>query len=153
MPSGRVHHLATMITGAAVGTLMQVNGFPTSEIVALEVGFFATFFINPDLDLNTTFPKRNPRKWLWWLYWYPYSRLFPHRSALSHFPLLGTFVRIAYLLVPLYLLQLVSDEIHIIFAGATFPVLGMVISDTVHYLMDITVTAYKRSHYRNIRKS
>lgn len=135
MPDGRTHAAIT-VTGASLSLLGALR-FPAQESLLLCVGFLVTLFVNPDLDLNTRFP-RSPSRWLWWLYWWPYSRLIAHRGILSHGPILGTALRVIYLLAPLYL------------AGFRITIpwylfVGMVASDALHSLADVLSTSLKRA--------
>ena len=144
MPSGQVHHFTTLAAGTSTVVAMVCTGFPTSEIVAVGAGFATTFFINPDLDLNTAFPGRDPRRWLWWAYWYPYSRLLPHRHFISHFPIISTLVRVLYAAWPFAILGVLDQRVSAWFIPF---IIGMIISDTLHFVMDVTSTSIKR--FRN----
>lgn len=41
---------------------------------------------------------------VWFALWFPYAKVFPHRSFWTHFPLVGTAVRLAYLVAIIGLL-------------------------------------------------
>ena len=80
-------------------------------------------------------------KFLWQLYLFPYAKIIPHRSFLSHAPVIGTLLRIGYLCLPPLLLALALDvdlpAVSIIawwLAGWTF--VGLAVSDTAHWIMD-----------------
>jgi uncharacterized metal-binding protein len=120
--------------------------------LACALGVTATLAINPDLDLlQSSFSSKLRNKPLfipWWLLWYLYSAAIPHRHPYSHFPILGTLIRIAYLLffITIALAVLVTAELitpEQIFNNfypwfARWFILGMVISDTLHWFMDTT---------------
>ena len=100
--------------------------------------------VNPDLDLNTLFPKENPKKWLWWFMWWPYSRLIGHRSPISHWPIVGTIFRIMYI----FIFWSIVSKLLAIDLETTYPVvygmlIGLSVSDTIHIIMDYTSTALK----------
>lgn len=101
-------------------------------VIAVQVSIIAAYVfqyaVNPDLDLleNSIGSKLlstwTPAGWyrrsigrvswpfvhlftkLFWLYWWPYAKLIPHRHALSHLPILGTSLRLAYVFLPFLIL-------------------------------------------------
>lgn len=147
MPDGRVHASASLVSGA-IFTYATLPFVPFYGSVGLATGFATTMFVNPDLDLNTRFPRRKPWKWLWWVYWYPYSRFMKHRSVGSHFPVISTLIRVAYLTLPFLFLMFVLDiewwYDGNIFSFIVFAVIGMIASDTIHAVMDVVTTGFKR---------
>jgi uncharacterized metal-binding protein len=67
--------------------------------VELTIGLAASFLFSglmfgPDLDIHSVQTQR--WGWFQWL-WQPYRKLVPHRSLLSHGPILGTLGRVLYL--------------------------------------------------------
>lgn len=106
MPAGRVHDRITLwclpaVTGASLirtqnagVTLMVVTGFLLGGLM-----------LGPDLDTRSIHYKR--WGWLRWI-WFPYRYFVRHRSPLSHGPILGTTVRVCYLLLWLLVLGCVS---------------------------------------------
>jgi uncharacterized metal-binding protein len=120
--------------------------------IACMLGMAATLAVNPDLDLlESSFKSKARKKFLllpWWILWMPYSVSFRHRSPYSHAPILGTLIRILYLLViislALSLLVIAGfispEEIKTV---DNFPrwfflwfIAGMVASDTFHWFLD-----------------
>ncbi|HMN11174.1 MAG TPA: DUF2227 family putative metal-binding protein [Bellilinea sp.] len=145
MPGGRTHQ--TMTIGAAVVTAgaMAYAGFPTSEILACSTGYLVSLWVNPDLDLNPRLVWRSPKKLLWQLVWYPYAKLIPHRGILSHFPLIGTAVRLLYFFLPAYiLLLLMGASIQVAPRSLEWMLFGLALSDTLHVLADVFSTSLKR---------
>ena len=147
MPGGRTHATATVIVfSLLVGPLAWYvfsGDVPVEFAFVILLGVFLTFWINPDLDLNRRFPRKQPDKWLWWIYWYPYSRAIPHRGKLSHSFILGTVIRFGYAFwTILAYLWYNSVEVHTwILVGLTL--LGMTISDCLHILLDHTVKGHQ----------
>jgi uncharacterized metal-binding protein len=147
--------IAGLAAGYGAGLLGQQvgleDGFRAS--IACSLGVLATLAVNPDLDLlESSFKSKVRKKFLllpWWILWIPYSTAIPHRSPLSHAPLLGTFLRVVYLvfafslvLAVLVIANLVTPET--IFESSSFPrwfflwfIAGMTVSDTVHWLLDV----------------
>lgn len=145
MPDGRTHALASLAGAAVVPAAMVYYGFPMSEVVSCSAGFVVSLVVNPDLDLNRRFPKRSPAKWLWWLMWFPYSRLISHRSIWSHFPLIGTTLRVAYLMViSLFILHYMGYTVEQFGPSLYWVLYGLVISDIIHVSMDAAKTIIRR---------
>lgn len=87
------------------------NGNPFMYVA----GNITGLLISPDLDVD----KGNisdsiirkvsrPAQWIWRKFWTPYSLALPHRSTLSHFPVLSTLVRLGYIVVGLNLFLMVG---------------------------------------------
>jgi uncharacterized metal-binding protein len=89
MPGGSTHAAVTLAlvvpTGIAVGS--QFGLAPGIESAA---GCLACIAVNPDLDMVASFLP-------WRVLWWPYRAFIPHRSLLSHGPIIGTLARFAYL--------------------------------------------------------
>jgi uncharacterized metal-binding protein len=94
---------------------------------------------------------------LWRKFWSGYSGSFKHGRFASHFPIFGTFVRLAYIyfwliFLPHALIKLLFSPhweliyvlgwyAKIIFDTAFF--VGLAGSDTIHYFLDILTTEHK----------
>jgi uncharacterized metal-binding protein len=94
MASGRQHDRLTRRLALPFGLLWWPALGPAGAGVAGLAFLIGGLWLSPDLDT----PSRPTRRWgplslLWW----PYRRLLSHRSLLSHAPLLGTTLRLAYL--------------------------------------------------------
>jgi uncharacterized metal-binding protein len=155
MPDGKTHALATVIAAGAVSPWIHlIYAQPVATAVAFSAGCLAGLVINPDLDVPSgsrayIIMRRTSGTLvgkLWQLFWYPYARwLIPHhRHPLSHWPLLGTAIRLAYLLVVPSLIWWVVGQfvalpplprltltLHLQWALA-----GLAFADTLHTLMD-----------------
>jgi len=96
MPSGRTHDRITLwsLPWVAGATLWLTR---SSHFTAIVAGgyLFSGLMFGPDLDIRSAQYQR--WGWLRWL-WLPYQQSLRHRSHLSHGPLLGTTLRLAYLL-------------------------------------------------------
>ena len=117
MPSGKTHtridlFLLVVILGAvAYFWRILADFFGQDELAEYGIAFvvaylFGTFLLSPDMDLNTSDPMKN------WgvlrLLWRPYAHLFKHRG-LSHMPIVGTFTRVLYIVVVVYVLSAVAN--------------------------------------------
>jgi uncharacterized metal-binding protein len=118
-----------------------------AHVLAVAGGALAGLVLTPDLDIDggcisddiVRQSTGRPVSWLWWLFWRPYGLLIPHRSRLSHLPLMGTALRLAYIsILPALLLWFAGDAI----PRPDFPIWspwaigGLILADTLHYIMD-----------------
>jgi uncharacterized metal-binding protein len=108
MPSGKIHALTTTVAAGALGPLIfMVGKQPLIHASAFSAGCLLGLFINPDLDIdhgNKSYAlvRESTGRMgvsLWQIFWWPYARLIPHRSPLSHMPIIGTAIRMGYLVV------------------------------------------------------
>jgi len=115
MADGKTHALGTetlaVLLFAAEATLGRVAGGALGPTLlysaALGGGAMLGLFLTPDLDVNAgSISEEEVREIspvgenLWWIYWYPYRLILPHRSPLSHWPIIGTLGRLLYLTIP-----------------------------------------------------
>lgn len=100
-------------------------------------GAFAGLILTPDLDsdgliIADYFVNTIPRFGqilgkIWHVYSWLYGRLFAHRSFWSHAPIVGTVIRVAYFLWPLYYFGFYPPPAFLN---------GMVAVDIIHFGMD-----------------
>jgi len=158
MSSGKTHGRATLLLVAPVA-IASVIIFPTDPLLAAVIGATGCatgLVIDPDLDIESiTMSEWRMIKKLWifgmlWVaFWYPYAMLIPHRSPLSHWPILGTAGRVSYLFVWV--------KITAVMFGCSLPILtivnqpvfmiwffGLAIADTAHFVMDVISSGLKR---------
>lgn len=156
MSSGRTHAAVTMVASTGAAYLLYRQGWPSGQAIAFCIGGLAGLLVNPDLDVdNGSISQRVVRKstgclpgLIWSTLWYPYAILIPHRSPLSHWPILGTILRLVYLVL---IFHLVLFGLHFTIGLApitthtgalSLPVwalpafLGLALSDALHYLFD-----------------
>ena len=91
MAQGREHDRATALVSLPVGlgTALLLNWH--SGLIAAAAFSFGGLWLSPDLDTRCRALQRwGPLQFIWW----PYRRLIPHRSLLSHGPLIGTSLRL-----------------------------------------------------------
>jgi uncharacterized metal-binding protein len=141
MPSKDIHQAATLLlAGTAYHLAASHTGTPEEQLLAVS-GILTGVVITPDMDLAENFSGEP--------FWYLYGRLFKHRGV-SHWPVVGTLTRIAYtavFLVPfIWLFGYGWWLVLQIRTGFFFVWLaGLSAADTLHYLLDITVTKVKRA--------
>lgn len=107
MPDGRTHtaiSASNLVATAAIGAPIVWN-HPDRlpAYVAVLAGLTIGLLVTPDLDMKQiTLEERRALRvpvlgWLWVLLWWPYAALLPHRSPVSHWPVIGTLLRAAWL--------------------------------------------------------
>ncbi|MGF1513539.1 MAG: metal-binding protein [Elainellaceae cyanobacterium] len=97
MPSGRTHDRITLWSLPLVAGVSLWATHSSALTLALIGGFlFGGLMLGPDLDTWSIHHRR--WGWLRWI-WVPYRNSISHRSPLSHGPVIGTTIRVAYLLV------------------------------------------------------
>jgi len=97
MPNARTHDAITyaIIPFTFLAAEIYWGDHATSAIATVAMVFSGLMF-GPDLDLDSKPYRRwGPLKFLW----KPYQVALPHRSVLSHGPVLGTIIRIVYFLI------------------------------------------------------
>lgn len=151
MPKGTTHAKATLALAAAGGFFAFHNGYPLPQVMALTGGTLAGLILTPDLDIDEgcishDIVRRTAGRGigrLWALFWRPYGLMLPHRSRLSHMPVLGTAIRLAYISILPALLWFFAGLFAVgLLNNPVFPawgiwaIGGLVLADTLHYLMD-----------------
>jgi uncharacterized metal-binding protein len=162
--TGKVHAQVTLLIAAE---------FATATIVSLDVsnvqyviGSLLGLVLHPDLDVDhgnvhsyKIVMKRLGRgvTYVGKVIWYPYRKSLRHGSMLSHFPIISTLGRIAYLflfgiIIPYIVLTLLFHfdfwyEVEWWFWQTVSHykiILGLMVPDLFHWLMDISTKEHKR---------
>ena len=179
MPDGKTHTTASVMLALTSSVAMLAKGVPTDIVIYGAAGCLSNVLLSPDLDIDSGYIGDGiVRKylggfigWVWRTVWLPYSKVVKHRSVVSHFPVIGTVVRLFYLYfwyqaismtinvalffagwsIPVY--QMPLKEMLSAWAGTTlwtpvgadtyFFVLGLCTSDTLHAVMDVMSTGIK----------
>ncbi|MBW4641643.1 MAG: metal-binding protein [Goleter apudmare HA4340-LM2] len=104
MPSGRTHDRITLYTLPFV-TGVSLWQTRSSNVTLLVAGgfLFGGLMFGPDLDIYSVQFQR--WGWLRWI-WLPYQKSLRHRSFLSHGPIIGTTLRVVYLVTLLGILAI-----------------------------------------------
>jgi len=149
MPSGRIHAATTVALSLAAGVGAYTQNQPVPVITALAGGCLAGLLLSPDLDvdqgsISMKFARRSFGclvGLIWAIYWKPYSAIIPHRSWLSHLPVISTALRLLYMALPYLAWQWWQTRQ----IGFTLPdwfylaFLGLCLSDLAHWAMDNTI--------------
>ena len=158
MPDGKTHAMLTATAGTVVAITMLRHGFSATEVILVSEGCIASFFLNPDLDVDG---GNIGYSWIdkyfgkfagiaWRAVWWPYAVLMPHRSFWSHAPVVSTLLRVTYWYIAYVLVAKVlglavyvptQDQIQ-------WWLFGLILSDSLHFLADIIATAVKKRRRR-----
>jgi uncharacterized metal-binding protein len=166
MPSGLTHSVITTVAAAGLYYALPQAGFidPMTTYTAMG-GCMAGVLLTPDLDVDNASHSHYVVLHrfgmipfiIWRAIWYPYGVAIGHRSWVSHMPIISTLIRLAYL-------ALIAWGVFALF-GYTIPwrtwahwpmvqayaypaVAGLMLSDALHWLADITSTGIKRRLHR-----
>ena len=156
MPSGKAHARDSIMLSVIVAPVALYATHDPLASVAISVGCLAGIPLSPDLDLHVrTVAESLPIVGrVWQVIWFPYERAIPHRSWLSHFPIVGTIGRLAYLATVVWLVchVIVSPSLSWLYIAesmyaspvALYAIGGLLISDSYHSLRDTLSTKGKR---------
>jgi uncharacterized metal-binding protein len=149
IPSGKVHSALTLSTASGVLAphfIWMAGGNPFNYLAGCLIGIM----VMPDMDVDRgnisdayirkVFP---PAQWLWRILWTPYSVTVPHRHFISHFPIVGTLLRIGYIFlivnILIWIIGLFSDTVSFVWFWDWSFVLGLCHVDAIHFLADKTI--------------
>ncbi len=146
MPDGKTHDIInTIVLFALLGSLYYIYSanvyahfmeyLDIYTIVVFSLSYmFATFYLSPDLDLDSTPYKRwKYLRFLWW----PYKTIFKHRG-LSHNPIIGPLsilLNFSLIVAPMLYFAKV-DPLTIPLGLLIAAVMGIVLSIEVHIIAD-----------------
>lgn len=157
MPSHQVHDPSCL----AVAGLLAVGGLVKGhEFFYMAAGAALGTLVHPDWDyaeIRGVVAELGPFRHLV----KPYGLAIPHRSILSHGPMIGTAGRLVYIFLPLWLLVQIckamgycpTNWISKLVATEFFwwVALGLAIADTLHAVMDAVTTGLKRFFHQLLR--
>jgi uncharacterized metal-binding protein len=171
MPSGKTHDRITywLCPIIWVGTFYLTSKQQLSWLVA--GGFlFSGLMFGPDLDTHSIqFNRWGVLRWLW----LPYQKCIPHRSLLSHGPIIGTAVRIFYVWTIISIFSVITGTIanlichclmnwreeltkiiqEVAISDPIALALGLELGAMSHYLSDWSVSKWKNHFAKKVKKS
>lgn len=141
MPSGRTHDIITATTTPVVGyvTYLITADIKTTTILTFAY-VFASLMFNGDLDIES----RPYYRWsIMRFIWLPYQKIFHHRSVFTHGLIIGTIIRILYLIpIPILILGLSGDLNMILNLNPQLILLvliGLELGSAIHTISDYTI--------------
>jgi uncharacterized metal-binding protein len=140
MPDGKTHSAITMIVGVPLSIYLarHFGGDGTAAGIGALVGLVVT----PDLDLVNTMSTLPVIGRVWGAVWWPYRKTISHRSISSHFPVIGTVIRVVYICVFVFAPMLLMGAV--VNVNLLWCVVGLSISDTLHALADVLIKEKRR---------
>lgn len=158
MASGEVHQTLGFIAGGlgAIGAYAAKTYLFSDSVSWLHIAGFASglavgILVTPDLDMEGATLEETRWKAIpvigivfyvaFRLAWTPYALMVKHRSPWSHFPIVGTLGRAVYVVLLLWLAQIVLDVriIHLLNDYPSFTVTllaGWALQDAIHWMAD-----------------
>ena len=150
-----------LASGFLLGSLAFGSG------IEYAAGALVGIMLTPDLDVDggyigNTIIRNKFGRWVekgWDVFWYPYRKSLKHGSPLSHFPVVSSVLRLAYLflfllVIPYFILGFILPsawnmgmEIHwwvALIARHYKIVLGLIGSDIIHWTLDVLTTEHKK---------
>jgi uncharacterized metal-binding protein len=144
MTTGKNHAKITLTSTPFIALAVgAVTLDPIASVITV-IGSLTGLYVHPDLDIQ--YVTSNPRTlihshrkvlntfgdlgWLWVALWWPYAKLIPHRSMVSHYPIYSTIIRLLYLGVLSFGLWRLSGYYFWYFF------IGLCVSDILHWLAD-----------------
>jgi uncharacterized metal-binding protein len=96
MPNSKTHDIASSFTTPIVGFIFYIIINDVKLTVLFILSFlFSSFMFNGDLDtISKPYLRWGVFRFIWW----PYRKLFSHRSVFTHGVLIGTAIRVLWLL-------------------------------------------------------
>jgi len=147
--SGKSHAAASIASAIVLSPIVASWKSDIPAGLMFAVGNLCGVILSPDLDqqqktISEAIISRIPIiGWLFWLYFLPYAWIFPHRSPLTHLPVLGTIIRLVYLIGPIFIFLFIfaNDQLyHLVFHVAPpntqWFLFGLCTSDTLHWIND-----------------
>jgi uncharacterized metal-binding protein len=161
--AGCVHQKASVILagGFLAGSFFFGSG------IEYAAGALVGILVGPDLDVDggyigNTIIRNRVGRWAevgYNMLWYPYKKSLKHGSPLSHWPVVSSVFRLAYLFLfllvfPYSLMELVVPgawnirmEIHwwlVLLSRHYQIILGLIGSDLIHWVLDVLTTEHAK---------
>lgn len=167
MSAGIVHARASMmLTGALALSVFICHDWSVLQVAA---GALLGTILSPDLDVdagnltNTIIRKRlgRPLELLWDFFWHPYRRSLKHGGEFSHFPVVSTLIRLAYIY---FFLIIIPEIVLALLLPYDFGYemrwwllyywilpwrvwLGLMGADLIHWSLDVSTTEHKQKRH------
>lgn len=134
MCTGKKHDLITIVLLPIIMLMAYELTYNFNIVIIFTVSYlFSSFMFNGDLDIIS----RPYQRWLFlkWI-WYPYRKIIPHRSIWSHGIIIGTFIRLIYIMPILYIIFKVCNLQILNYNYVIIILLGLEMGNIIHTLSD-----------------
>jgi uncharacterized metal-binding protein len=135
---GAAHGIITIGLAGSIIYAASYIGAPKEIALQVTAGCLLGLLVTPDLDQAEIGTLKRP----WLIPWWLYGKLFKHRSFLSHFPAIGTLIRVIYGIALIALAsRFIPIHVQIPYGPWIFwSFVGLIVADTGHYITDILST-------------
>lgn len=140
MPNGKTHDIITFIIlpVICIGTYLHSNIIIT--LIISSSYLFSSLMFNGDLDTNS---RPYNRWWIFKMIWIPYQIIFYHRSVFTHGIIIGTLIRIIYvMIIPVIIIyfsfgyEIISNFINTYHWELIYILIGLEAGSSVHTISD-----------------
>lgn len=134
MCTGKKHDLITIVLLPIIMLMAYELTYNFNIVIIFTVSYlFSSFMFNGDLDIIS----RPYQRWLFlkWI-WYPYRKIIPHRSIWSHGIIIGTLIRLIYIMPILYIIFKVCNLQILNYNYVIIILLGLEMGNIIHTLSD-----------------
>lgn len=143
MPDGKTHDKITILVLPILIVILFLMHLELGIILLISTSYlFASYMFNGDLDIYS----RPYRRWsILRFIWKPYQHTFSHRSVFTHGLIIGTIIRLIYLLViPIIIMVFLGINISIFFSPFAFLIyFGLELGSAIHTIADKTYSFFK----------
>ena len=149
MPSGKIHSISNIVVAVAGSATMLLLERGPEATLGVATGAVIGCLVSPDADVDggsiaDYYIRRytgNIVEVAWDATWLLYRKVCKHRGFVSHFPVISTCLRIAYLATFYFLitmpLKYLSSLVRIDWAWLLWwAFVGLVLADTAHWGLD-----------------
>jgi uncharacterized metal-binding protein len=151
MATGEKHAAITQTLALSTVVALAYAMGDVSTAVLAGGGCLAGLLIEPDLDVDGITQSERlllknilPLGIVWYILWYPYAWVIPHRSKVSHFPILGTLGRVLHLSLWVFAIAALLGQADALYAWLqTVPLpywaalaAGLAVADVGHWFAD-----------------
>ena len=134
------HNLVSVAIAAPVGCLAHHYTRDGVTALCVAAGCVSGIWFSPDLDLGER-RKMRSKNWPWVLFWRPYALAIKHRSFWSHFPIVGTLVRLLYFFgiigAVMYTLGWWDVFVALPWGLIAWWAVGLAVDNSAHWIMDV----------------
>ena len=142
MPSGKTHDKITIVFLPILILILYFLNIPNISLIIICGFLFSSFMFNGDLDIVS----RPYNRWLFLkIIWIPYQSIFSHRSTFTHGLVIGTLVRLLYIMIlPISYMYFNNIDFSFLYTNQLLIsfYIGLEIGSALHTISDKTVSFF-----------